>query len=101
MIKLDRARVDIPAPGLLGFGDVIRHAPEHLLHGFDGLAVIPAADVTLHQHLAGVIGQFCFGKPARHGGRWQKTLLRGWNDFDSHDKFSSGVCRDRDNKNRQ
>ena len=57
MVILNRALLHIRVPLLFDFCHMIRHAPEHLLHGFGGLAIIPAADVALHQHLAGIVRQ--------------------------------------------
>ncbi len=90
MVKLDRVFGDFAVPGLLDFGDVPRHAPEHLLHGLGGLAVVPAADVTLHQHLAGIVGQLHFGKTLGHRGRGQQAVFCGWGDLCGHGKISSG-----------
>jgi hypothetical protein len=55
MVILHGALLDICIPLLFDFGHVIGHAPEHFLHGFGGLTIIPAADVTLHQHLTGIL----------------------------------------------
>jgi hypothetical protein len=67
MIKLMRARHPVALVGFFRFGNVIGHTPEHFFDGFGRLAIVAAADVTTHQHLLGVIGQFCRRQVGGHG----------------------------------
>jgi len=45
---------------------MVRHPPEHLLFGFDGLPIVAAPQVTLAQNGARIIGQ------------WYRALQIGW-----------------------
>ncbi len=66
-IELFGALDHIAIPGFLHLGDVIGHTPEHPFDRLDERAITAAADVTLCQHLPGVISQFDLGQTLRHG----------------------------------
>ena len=68
IVKFAGALHDIAGPGFFDHGDVVGHAPEHLLHGFGGFAIIAAAHIAADEHLAGIIGQVDLGRSAGMGG---------------------------------
>ena len=61
MVVFSRPLLNVGVPRRFHFGDMIRYAPKHLFDRFSRLAVVSAADVTLHQHLPCVIGQIRLG----------------------------------------
>jgi len=51
---------------------VSSHAPEHLFHGFGGLAVSAVAHVALEKHLAGILGEIYEGQIRGKDGKLQE-----------------------------
>ena len=68
MVILNSPLLNVGIPLLFDLGNMIRHAPEHLLHALGRLA--PAAYITAYQHLAGIVGQIDFGELLRGGMGW-------------------------------
>ncbi len=75
VVIFEGAGIDIALPGFLDLGDVVGHPPEHLFDGLARFAVVTAADVALHEHLAGILGQLDRRQIRWWGRGWQKSGL--------------------------